>query len=834
VGNDVKPGQRFGVLLRRYRSAAGLTQEELAQRSGLSLRAISDMERGRTARPYFRSARLLADALQLADPARAELMATLSDGAGDIDRPAVLPRAEVPRQLPAPVGPFVGRADELRELTGLLDRQETVVISAIVGTAGLGKTALAVHWAHQVAGRFPDGQLYVNLRGYDPEQPVRAADALAGFLRGLGVAGPDIPADTGERAAQYRTLLAGRRVLVLLDNASNAEQVRPLLPGSASCAAVVTSRDALAGLVARDGACRVDLGLLPPAEAARLLRELIGERALGDPDATAALAGRCARLPLALRVAAELAVSSPGVALADLADELADQQRRLDLLDAAGDPRTAVRAVFSWSVRHLDDQAARAFRLLGLNPGADFDVHTAAALTGTSPRHARRVLDRLARAGLVLPAGSGRYGMHDLLRAYARDTEEHDGEAERRAALTRVFDHYLVTAAAVADIMYPADPDRPDLPSAAGYAAQFTSPAAAREWLQAERVNLVAVAAYAADHGWPAHAIRLAATVFRYPGAGHCADDVAIHEHACRAAAQAGDRAAEASALVMLSTALATQGQLRHAARHLVRALRLYRQTGDPIGEARALVNLGCVGYCQGRYDRATSYDRQALALYRRTGNRAGQARAFSQLGVVDLRQGRHQQAAGNLRRSMALYRQAGIEGGEADVLACLGELELRQGRYDQAADHLRRSLALCRQSGRQAGEAKALTRLGLVMLRQGRPELAASYLRRALALHAELGIGSGEAEALNGLGEAFLAVSQADSARTHHADALVLARQVGDTYEQARAHRGLASVCRAAGDSEQARRHWRQASARYAHLGATAELPVAEEGGRG
>jgi len=247
VGNDVKPGQRFGVLLRRYRSAAGLTQEELAQRSGLSLRAISDMERGRTARPYFRSARLLADALQLADPARAELMATLSDGAGDIDRPAVLPRAEVPRQLPAPVGPFVGRADELRELTGLLDRQETVVISAIVGTAGLGKTALAVHWAHQVAGRFPDGQLYVNLRGYDPEQPVRAADALAGFLRGLGVAGPDIPADTAERAAQYRSLLAGRRVLVLLDNASNAEQVRPLLPGSASCAAVVTSRDALAG-----------------------------------------------------------------------------------------------------------------------------------------------------------------------------------------------------------------------------------------------------------------------------------------------------------------------------------------------------------------------------------------------------------------------------------------------------------------------------------------------------------------------------------------------------------------------------------------------------------
>jgi tetratricopeptide (TPR) repeat protein/transcriptional regulator with XRE-family HTH domain len=801
VDNDVNPGQSFGVLLRRYRSLAGLTQEELAQRSGLSLRAISDMERGRTARPYFRSARLLADALELPDPARAELMGALRDGADDLNRSSPGVRAGVPHQLPAPVRPFVGRTGELRELTGLLDRQETVMISAIAGTAGLGKTALAVHWAHQVADRFPDGQLYVNLRGYDPEQPLRAGEALAGILRTLGVPGPDIPADVGERAARYRSLLAGRRMLVLLDNASDAEQVRPLLPGSPSCVAVVTSRDALAGLVARDGARRVDLDLLPLAEAAQLLRELIGERARADPDATALMARRCARLPLALRVAAERAASSPGVPLADLADDLADQQRRLDLLDAAGDPRTAVRAVFTWSVRHLDDEVARGFRFLGLHPGADFDVHAVAALTETSSQHARRLLDRLAQACLVQSPRPGRYGMHDLLRAYAAEAGEHDGETERRAALTRLFDHYLATAAAVADIMYPADPDRPDIPTAASQAAQITNPAAARKWLQAERANLVAIAAYAADHGWPAHTIKLAATIFRYPGTGHCADDAAIHEHACRAAAQTGDHAAEASALIMLGIALASQGQLRQAAGHLQRALRLYRKAGDPIGEARALVNLGFVGYCQGRYDQATSYGGQALSLYRKTGNLGGQARVLSQLSWVDLRQGRHQRAAGRLRRSMALYRQAGIELGEADVLACLGELELRQGRYDQAADHLRRSLALCHRTGRPFIEARALARLGLVMLRQGRHERAMSHLRRALSLQAELGNHSGEAEALNGLGEAFLAASQADCARTHHHAALVLARQAGDTCEQARAHQGLAAVWQATGE---------------------------------
>jgi DNA-binding SARP family transcriptional activator len=397
------------------------------------------------------------------------------------------PPPVVPRQLPGPVRHFVGRSAELAALTRLLERgtEPALVVSAIAGTAGLGKTALAVHWAHQVAGRFGDGQLYVDLRGYDPGQPVRPADALAGFLRALGVAAPDIPAGTQERALLYRSLLAGRRVLVLLDNARDAEQVRPLLPGSPSCVVVVTSRDALAGLVASDGAHRLDLDALSPGEAVGLLRALIGERVDADPAAAAALAGHCARLPLALRVAAERAAAvSRDVPLAVLAGELADRQRRLDLLDAAEDPRTAVREVFSWSVRYLDDGAARAFRLLGLHPGTGFDAYDVAALTGSTLRHAGRLLDRLARAYLVQWAGPGRYGMHDLLRAYAAEqAAERDSEAGRRAALTRLFDHYLATAAAAAGTLYPADTDRPRVPRLAGAARPVTGPAGARAWL---------------------------------------------------------------------------------------------------------------------------------------------------------------------------------------------------------------------------------------------------------------------------------------------------------------------------------------------------------------
>jgi tetratricopeptide (TPR) repeat protein len=680
----------------------------------------------------------------------------------------------VPRELPGPVRQFVGRAAELADLTGMLERDSaqrsrTLVISAIAGMAGVGKTALAMQWAHQVADRFPDGQLHVNLRGYDPGPPISAADALAGFLRSLGVAEQEIPAEAEERAARYRSLLAGRRMLIMIDNAGDVEQVRPLLPGSPSCVTLVTSRDALAGLVARDGARRLDL----------------------------------------------------------------------DLLDAAGDRLTAVRAVFSWSIRHLDDEAARAFRLLGLHPGADFDAYAGAALTDTTLRQARWLLDRLARAHLIEPAGTGRYGMHDLLRAYAADQAgDQDSAQERGAALSRLFDHYLATAAVAAGTLFRGDPDQPALPRPAGPRPPVTSPAAALAWLDAQRSTLVAVAAHAADHGWTGHAIGLAATIFRYPDVGHFTDAAAMHSHARRAAAQSGDRTAEAAALTMLGAADAAQGRLRQATSHLEQALILCREDGDRIGEARALGNLGMVDYCQGRYQQSAGRHRKALAIYLDAGNHAGQARELHALGIVDLRQGRYEQAAGHLWRSLALFRDAGLRSGEALVLGHLGELELRQGHYVQAAGHLRRSLGLGREIGNRPCQARALAGLGFSELRQGRRQQAIGHLRQSLALHSQSGNSSGQAEALNGLGEAFLAASQVAQASARHAAALALAIQCGDKREQARAHSGLASTCQATGDNGQARHHW-QALARYADPGtpeaekARAQIAVASEGQR-
>jgi hypothetical protein len=444
--------------------------------------------------------------------------------------------ATVPQELPAPVAHFVGQAKELAVLSGLLNRvgerkPEAVVISAIGGTAGVGKTALAVHWAHQVADRFPDGQLYVNLRGYDPGRPMAAADALARFLRALGLRGQEIPPEEDERASRYRSLLAGKRMLVVLDNAGSAEQVRPLLPGAPASMVVVTSRDSLAGLVARDGASRLDLDLMPLEEAVLLLRALIGAKVDADVDATRQLAVQCCRLPLALRVAAELASARPGSSVADLVAELDDQQKRLDQLDAAGDPRTAVRAVFSWSYRHLDAVSVGVFRSLGLHPGADVEPYAVAALSGFALGQAHRALGQLARANLIQPGPPGRYAMHDLLRAYAGELAAEDGDAAR-AALTRLFDHYLAAAATAMDVLYPAERNRrPRItPSTGDTIPPVSTAAEAHAWLDAQRPTLISAAEHMVAHGWPGHAIRLAETLYRYLYSGsYHADAVAIH-----------------------------------------------------------------------------------------------------------------------------------------------------------------------------------------------------------------------------------------------------------------------------------------------------------------
>ncbi len=812
--------------LAQRRKALGLTQEDLAGLLYVERSTVTRWERGETEPlPWIRPR--LAEALQVSADRIEELLdgGGLADSARRAGRGRGVAATKVPRQLPTAVAGFTGRAAESAALTQMLENAEPGVpeICAVGGTAGVGKTALAVQWAHQAADRFPDGQLYANLRGYDPDQAMPATDALAGFLRAFGVGDQDIPPEEDERAARYRSLLAGKKVLILLDNARSVEQVLPLLPGSPSCAVVVTSRDSLSGLVARYGAARLELDLLPPAEAVGLLRALIGRRVRDDPGAAGTLATQCCRLPLALRVAAELAAARPDVPIAGLVAELADHRRRLDLLDAGGDPRTAVRAVFSWSYRHLGPDAARAFRLAGLNPGADFDPYSVAAVTGTGLGQARKMLDALVRAHLIQPTGPGRYGMHDLLHAYARELAgASDDDEEQNAALTRLFDHYLHAASMAMDTLYPAERHRrPRIGRPATPVPPVTSSAAARDWLDAERATLVAITGHAAGHGWPAHAVRLSAALGRHlDNSGHYSEALTVHSHARAAARRAGDRAAEATALNYLGGACIRQSRYQEAVGHQQQALALLQQVRDRTAQGQALNNLGTIDHFQGRYREAVDLKLQALAIFCETGDRAGTAHALTGLGLSEERQGHYDLAGRHHRQALTIAAAIGASQSECGSLVSLGAIAARQRCYQQASGHLYRARAISRAASYRAGEADALARIGDLRLRQGYPDDAARYLREAVDLYRELGSRSGEADALNSLGEVLLATGRHSRARAEYAAALGLGAQTGDKYQQARAHHGLGHACRAGSDPGGARRHWQRALALFAELG--------------
>ncbi|MEU4218969.1 tetratricopeptide repeat protein, partial [Actinoplanes sp. NPDC026623] len=702
-----------------------------------------------------------------------------------------------PTQLPADVRAFTGRAGELAALDLMLappDGDEPpLTVALLSGTAGVGKSALAVRWAHRVRDAFPDGQLYVNLRGYDADQPVAVADALAGFLTALGVRGPEIPAGTDERAGRYRSELTGRRMLVLLDNASSVEQVRPLLPGTGSCLVLITSRDSLPGMVAVHGAERVNLGLLPLPDAVGLLRKLVGARVDLEPDAAASLAAACARLPLALRIAAELAADRSDVPLAELVAELGDHQGRLDLLDAGGDPRAEVRAVFSWSYQHLPAGAARAFRLFGLHPGETVHVDAVAALTGSGAGEVRRLLGVLARASLVQAGPGGRYGMHDLLRAYAAElAARHDPEPERRAALTRLFDHYLDRSVAAMSTLYP------DGAPAAG------DPDAARAWIEAERPNLAAVCTYGAAHGWHRHTIALAGALFRYLDAGGpVAEAASVTASAVSAARAVGDRAAQAQALSNLGRLHRRQGRLHEAAATYGQALILYTDLGERAAEAQVLRNLGSVDWRLGDYRQAAEHYRRAWTLHGKLGDDDGQADALVRLGLVDARLGDQAQAAQRFESALRLYDTLDDRYSEAYVLSLLARLPHRPASLDRAAARLEQSLAVVRQAGDRTAEAYALTDLAAIHARQGRLAEAACHLRRALVLHQRIGDRASEAEALNDLGQVLRAAGDTAEAQTQHGQALALAEEIDDRYERARAHDGLAAALRDAGDAD-------------------------------
>jgi len=844
-------GVGFGALLRACREAAGLSQQELAERTGLSIRTLGNLERGRTQWPYRDSLSRLADGLGLRGAARAEFMAVAprrlgwaapntgkavprqaETSSGAVHVGSSTGQRVVPRQLPVAVPTFVGRRAELAALSRMLHPTSgTTVITAIGGPAGVGKTALALHWAHLVDADFPDGQLFVNLRGFSPvDPPVTPAEAVRVLLEALDVPAGRLPGTVEAQLGMYRSLLAGRRMLVILDNASDEAQVRPLLPGSPTCRAVITSRNRLTGLAAIEAARLLTLDVLTDAEAAKLLEQRIGaDRLAADPYAVQQVIQTCARLPLALSIIAARAAMRPDLPLSQVVAELTACQD-LAPFSAGGDAAADVRAALSWSYQELPAEAARAFRLAGLHPGPDLDAYAIAALTGTTLAETGGVLGILARGCLIQPGRRGRYSMHDLLRRYAGElTAAHDSEQERQAGLTRLFEYYLTTAADAMDLVFAAERHRrPRIARPAVQIPAMASENEAREWLGIERPCLVAAAQRAAQDGWhSSYPTRLSATLFRYlDTGGHLAEAITVHGAAVRAAGRSADNAAEASALTNLGSAYLQQGHFESAASHYQRAIALYRQAPDRMGEARAVSNLGLVELQEGCLEQAIMHIENAVALFRDIGDRTGEAGSLANLGIAEHRQGQFTAAMDHVQRALGICREIGDRSSEAHALTIIGTIHLRQGDHRQAVTFHQQALALAREIGDRSREADILANLSLARLQQGHHAAAAHVLQQAMALARESGDLALQAQALNNLGEVYRAQGRPGDAYGRHMAAMEVAAVIGSKLEQARAHYGLGEACHADGDVGKARRHWQEALALYTDLRA----PEAEQ----
>jgi len=731
----------FGAVLAACRRSAGLSQQELAERAGLSVRAVGNMERGRVKVPHPATMRRLADALGLAGQHREALLAAVGRRLAGPDGGLV-----VPRQLPGPMRHFAGRRAELELLTGLLGEAAAVpgpvLITTIGGMAGVGKTALAVHWAHQVTDLFPDGQLYVNLRGFDPAgRPVEADEAIRGVLEALGVPPRKFPEGHDAQAGLYRSLLASRRMLMLLDNARDAGHVRPLLPGGPGCLVVVTSRSQLTELAALDGAIPVMLDLLTASEAHELLERRLGDARLASEQAAVDdLIDLCARLPLALNIAASRAAASPRIPLGSLTAGLRDS-RRLDLL-SAGTGAADLRAVFSWSVQALSGPGAWMFGLLGMHPGPDISLAAAASLTATGPDQARAVLGELTAAHLLTEHYPGRYSLHDLLRVYAAEQADTlSGQVGCRAAAGRVLDHYLHTARAASLQLYPArDLGAVPAPRPGAAPESFTSGQDARAWFDAERPVLVAAASMAAGMQFGSHAWQLPAALGGYlERAGHWHDYAATQTVALAAAESAGDLAGQADARLLLGRACSRTGSRRQAQEHLQHALKLYDSLGDQAGQAHAHHSLGWISGHQRRYHQALRHARQALALYRKADHRTGQARALNTVGWYGSLLGHHHQALVYCQRALELHHELGNHDGEADAWDSLGHAHHHLGHPADAITCYTEALNLFRELGDEHAQASTLGRLGDTYHVAGQPHQARSTWQQALNILTDL-----------------------------------------------------------------------------------------------
>jgi tetratricopeptide (TPR) repeat protein len=629
------------------------------------------------------------------------------------------------------------------------------------------------------------------------------------------VAADKVPVEVDQAAGLYRSLLADRRVLVVLDNARDAEQVRPLIPGAPGCLVVVTSRDRLGGLVASQGACQLTLDVLTSGEAVSLLARVLGEdRVAAEPAAAAELAEVCGHLPLALRIVAANLTGQPNQPLAGYLARLGTGDRLAELA-VAGDPQAAVRTAFDRSYAVLDPGAGRLFRLLGLVPGPEFTPEAAAALAGLPVGQARRGLERLAGAHLLEPRAPGRFGFHDLLRLYARQRiERDDAGPERQQALRRLLGWYVHAADAADRLLHPQMLRLPLPPADAGLpSAGFDDRPGALGWLDAERANLVAAVRHAAAHG-PRPAAWLLADVLRnyFWASRHMVDWLAAANAALGAAEAEGDPQAQAAAQRGLGLARYFAGDYAHAAEHHTRALALARQAGWTEGEAAALSALAMVHTELGQLQQAADHYAQALALHRQLDSKAGQAVTLSNLAEVTRQIGRPEQALDQLTQALALHQEIGSQTAQIAALCQLGEVDHDLGRVDAAAGHLTEALTLAREAGNRYLEAGSLSALAAVHRDAGRLTPALELAEAALALAREIGDPRVEADALNTLGSVQLRLGRGELAVAHHRTALDLACQTRARYPKTEALLGLAAAFKQQGRHTWAIQHAEQA----------------------
>ena len=824
-----EPELSFAGLLRQLRAEAKLTQEELAEAAGVSTGSVSNLERGITRIAHKDTGVLLAGALDLPEPVRAlfvaaargkapptEVLAARQEGSGAF-------AAAATRALPRDIAAFTGRQAELGQLMGALAAAAAgggvVGIHAIDGMAGIGKTAFAVHAAHRLTGAFPDGQFFLPLHAHTAgPRPVDPADALSSLLLAAGVPAAQIPPTLEARAAQWRGQVAGKKILLLLDDAAGHELARPLLPGTAGSLVLVTSRRRLAAL--EDGTV-ISLDSLTPHEAAVLLVRLAGRPGLHTSDAAVGEISRlCGYLPLAIGMLASQLRHHFTWSVASLAADLAAARDRLALMRAEN---VSVAAAFDLSYRDLGPDQQQLFRRLGLVPGPTVDGYAAAALVTTDLGTARQLLNDLYDLHLLTEPARDRYLLHDLLREHARALVTADDPADRDAAVGRLLDYYLHTTltaggyilqvTAVQGQPPPGDPPAcvPDLPTLDHAVA----------WLETERPNLHAAADSAAVSGRPLHAIQIPAALGDFLRArGHWEESAALHRTALEAARRAGDRPGQALALRQLGILAWFTGDLRAAAAGLIQAAALYGEVGDYPGQAYALDHLGVVRQWEGNYPAAVASRQQALALARTSGDRLAEAAALNHLSWAQGLTGQWAAATTSIKQALALMRELGRRVGEFDTLLTLGCLQRETGDYPAAAASLERALGIMRELGDRQVEGLALDNLGRVQQLTGDYAAALTSHDQALSLHRELGSRIGEAEALNSLGELSTRTSATGQARDYHAQALVIARSVGLPMTEASALEGIGRSHVQDGEPGQAAGYLQQAFTIYQRIG--------------